>query len=119
VFTARHTRNADNAIEEAQKVLEISTEWAKSFQFVANKLLTINVPPRSAQLATILDKVFPNETNGTDRQKKNRDGVVALVRGVYDNERNAGGYGGVRTTLLPNTLTIIVKARQMSVRLPQ
>lgn len=93
VFTARHTRNADNAIEEAQKVLEISTEWAKSFQFVANKLLTINVPPRSAQLATILDKVFPNETNGTDRQKKNRDGVVALVRGVYDNERNAGGYG--------------------------
>ena len=93
VFTARHTRNADNAIEEAQKVLEISTEWAKSFQFVANKLLAINVPPRSAQLATILDKVFPNEMNGTERQKKNRDGVVALVRGVYDNERNAGGYG--------------------------
>ena len=28
VFTARHTRNAETAIEEAQQVLKISTEWA-------------------------------------------------------------------------------------------
>ena len=93
VFTARHTRNADNAIEEAQKVLEISTEWAKSFHETAELLLTIKVPARSRQLATIIDAVFPEETNPTDRQRKNRDNVVALVRGVYENERNAIGYG--------------------------
>jgi hypothetical protein len=93
VFTARHTRNADNAIEEAQKVLEISTEWAKSFHATAERLLTIKVPARSRQLATIIDAVFPEENNPTDRQRKNRDNVVALVRGVYENERNALGYG--------------------------
>ena len=93
VFTARHTRNADNAIEEAQKVLEISTEWAKSFHATAERLLAIKVPARSRQLATIIDAVFPEENNPTDRQRKNRDNVVALVRGVYENERNALGYG--------------------------
>jgi hypothetical protein len=35
VFTARHTRNQDTAIEQAQKVLNISTEWAKDFQETA------------------------------------------------------------------------------------
>jgi phage/plasmid-like protein (TIGR03299 family) len=93
VFTARHTRNADNAIEEAQKVLEISTEWAKSFHATAERLLAIKVPARSRQLASIIDAVFPEENNPTDRQRKNRDNVVALVRGVYENERNALGYG--------------------------
>jgi phage/plasmid-like protein (TIGR03299 family) len=93
VFTARHTRNADHAIEEAQKVLEISTEWAKSFKETAEKLLAISVPANSQQLTKILDGVFPTKPTDTDRQRKNRDQVVTLVRGVYGNERNGAGYG--------------------------
>ena len=93
VFTARHTRNAEHAIEEAQKVLEISTAWATQFQKTAERLLAISVPKSSTQLTKILDGVFPTKATDTERQKRNRDGVVALVRGVYDNEKNAGGYG--------------------------
>lgn len=96
VFTARHTRNADSAIEEAQKVLEISTEWAQSFQTTANRLLAVNVPVGSQQINTIVSNVFPIEKGATERQRKNRDGVIALVLGVYENERNAKlvGYNG-------------------------
>ena len=93
VFTARHTRNAEHAIEEAQKVLEISTAWATQFQQTAERLLAISVPKSSTQLTKILDGVFPTKATDTERQKRNRDGVVALVRGVYENEKNAGGYG--------------------------
>lgn len=93
VFTARHTRNAEHAIEEAQKVLEISTAWATQFQKTAERLLAISVPKSSTQLTKILDGVFPTKATDTERQKRNRDGVVALIRGVYENEKNAGGYG--------------------------
>jgi len=93
VFTARHTRNAEHAIEEAQKVLEISTAWATQFQKTAERLLAISVPQSSQQLTKILDGVFPTKATDTERQKRNRDAVVTLVRGVYGNEKNAGGYG--------------------------
>jgi len=93
VFTARHTRNAEHAIEEAQKVLEISTAWATQFQQTAEKLLAISVPQASTQLTKILDGVFPTKATDTERQKRNRDAVVTLIRGVYGNEKNAGGYG--------------------------
>jgi phage/plasmid-like protein (TIGR03299 family) len=93
VFTARHTRNADAAIEEAQNVLSISTEWAKSFHQTAEKMLSISVPSASKNLSIVVDAIFPPDSSHTDRQKKNRDAVVGLVRGVYENERNAGGYG--------------------------
>lgn len=93
VFTARHTRNADSAIEEAQNVLKISTEWAQSFHRTAEALLAIPVPPSSKALSTIVDTVFPADKSHTERQKKNRDTVVGLVRGIYDNSKNAGGFG--------------------------
>jgi phage/plasmid-like protein (TIGR03299 family) len=93
VFTARHTRNADNAIEEAQSVLAISTAWAASFTLAAEKMLAISVPSSSARLTKVIDTVFPEVSNETDRQRKNRETVVSMVRGVYENERNAGSYG--------------------------
>ena len=74
-------------------MLEISTAWATQFQQTAERLLAISVPQKSTQLAKILDGVFPTKATDTERQKRNRDGVVALVRGVYENEKNAGGYG--------------------------
>ena len=93
VFKARHTANADSAIEDAQKVLEISTEWAKNFRRMAEEMLSIPVENGSGKVDKVLNKVFPEKTGETDRQKRNREEVHALVRGIYANDRNAGGYG--------------------------
>jgi phage/plasmid-like protein (TIGR03299 family) len=93
VFTARHTRNADRAIEEANSVLEISNEWAKAFTANAERLLSTNVAPGSKILNDTLNAVFPLESGATERQKRNRDNVLSLVRAVYDNDNNAKGYG--------------------------
>jgi phage/plasmid-like protein (TIGR03299 family) len=94
VFTARHTRNAERAIEEkASIVLDISSDWAKRFSRMAEQLLSVNVPSSSRVLDEALNVAFPLEKDATDRQKKNRDNVVALVRGIYENNNNAAKYG--------------------------
>jgi phage/plasmid-like protein (TIGR03299 family) len=93
VFTARHTRNAERAIEEANSVLEISNEWAKQFTTTAERLLSVKVPLSSQTLTKTLDAVFPLDSSATDRQKRNQEKVISLVRAVYDNENNAKGYG--------------------------
>jgi hypothetical protein len=33
------------------------------------------------------------EPNSTERQRKNRDDVLSLVRAIYENENNAKNYG--------------------------
>lgn len=93
VFTARHTRNVERAIEQANQVLEISNEWAKSFSVMAEKMLGLPVPPGSSVMDGLLDTVFPLETGATERQKRNRDNVISIVKGVYENKNNAGSYG--------------------------
>lgn len=94
VFKARHTANAEAAIEaDAQSVLEISTEWAKSFRAMAEEMLSIPVPTGSGKIDKVLTTVFPEKSGETDRQKRNREEVYAVVRGLYGNERNAAGFG--------------------------
>lgn len=93
VFTARHTRNADSAIEDAQAVLNISTEWASNFKVMAEKMLSIPVPASSPQLDKVINSVFPEKAGETERQRKNREEVHLAVRGLYVNKKNAGGYG--------------------------
>jgi len=93
VFKARHTANADSAIEDAQQVLQISTEWAKSFKQTAEEMLSIPVSVGSGRIDRVLNKVFPEKSGESDRQKQNRLEVVSLVRGIYGNDRNAGGFG--------------------------
>lgn len=93
IFKARHTANADSIIDDAQRVLEISTEWAKSFRENAETMLAINVPAGSARFDGILNKVFPEKSGETDRQKANREKVTDTVRTLYGNDRNAGGFG--------------------------
>jgi phage/plasmid-like protein (TIGR03299 family) len=94
VFTARHTRNADRAIEEkASIVLDISSDWAKNFSRMAEQLLSVNVPSSSRVLDETLNVAFPLEKDATERQKKNRENVVSLVRGIYENNNNAAKYG--------------------------
>lgn len=93
VFTARHTRNVDTAIQDAQEALRISTEWGKQFSSMAEKMLSIPVPQSSGKLDTIINAVFPAQSEETDRQRANRMKINALVRGLYGNEKNAKNYG--------------------------
>lgn len=93
VFTARHTRNADRAMEQANEVLNISSAWAREFSRTAERLLSINVPASSSIMDKTLDAVFPLAKDATERQKKNREEVVALIRAVYANDNNAKNYG--------------------------
>lgn len=93
IFKARHTANADSAIEDAHKVLEISTEWAKNFRVMAEQMLSIPVENGSGKIDKVLNKVFPEKSGETDRQKRNREEVNTLIRGIYLNDRNAGGFG--------------------------
>lgn len=93
VFTARHTRNQDAAINEAQKVLELSTAWAEEFTRTADQLLRINVPASSLTMDKVLNSVFPKKSDESDRQRENRESINELVRALYLSEKNAGGFG--------------------------
>lgn len=91
VFTARHTRNADYAMEEARTILGMSVEWAKAFNSTAEKLLSINMEDRDVD--RVLQTIFPMKQDETNRQKKNRENVWVAVKGIYVSNNNAGGYG--------------------------
>ena len=91
VFTARHTRNVDFTLEDAREVLRISVDWADAFKKEAEKLLAVPVTP--AKMDKVLNSLFPEKKDETDRQKKNRIQVIDTIRGVHLNDRNAGGYG--------------------------
>lgn len=93
VFTARHTRNAETAIEEAQQVLNISTEWAKSFSEAAEKMLSVQMPTSGTNFSKYINFMFPEKATDTERQNRNREKTIAMVRALYENERNAKNYG--------------------------
>ena len=92
-FKAKHTPNVEIAIEDAQRVLAISTEWADSFKEMAESMLAIPVTAGTGRVDKVLDAVFPISDDATDRQKSNRDDTVDLVRAIWANERNAGHAG--------------------------
>jgi hypothetical protein len=47
----------------------------------------------SKVLDGVISEVFPLEKNATERQQKNRDNVIGLVKAIYNNENNAKNYG--------------------------
>jgi phage/plasmid-like protein (TIGR03299 family) len=93
VFTARHTRNVDTAIQDANEALRISVEWAKSFKETAERMLAIPVPLGSNAVDKVVDRVFVPKKDETDRQRRNREEINQMVRGLYTNERNGKNYG--------------------------
>ena len=93
VFTARHTRNADEYMKTAQEALHISTEWAKAFKSQAEMMLSIPVPQSSQKIDKVLNAVFPAAKDESDRQRRNREEINGTIRSIYANQRNAGGYG--------------------------
>ena len=92
-FTARHTKNVDSTFDDAQRVLEISTEWAKGFKTMAEQMLRVPVRSGTGEIDKVLNAVFPIKKDETDRQKNNREKINETIRGIYFNDRNAGGYG--------------------------
>jgi len=93
VVTARHTKNADSVVDDARRVLEISVDWAKSFQIQAEQLLRIPVKLGTGEVDRVLNQVFPKKPGETDRQSRNRMNVNDKIRGLYSSTRNAGGFG--------------------------
>jgi len=91
VFTARHTRNADDAMEEARTILGMSVEWSKAFTSAANALLSVEMTP--AKVDKVLQRTFPVKKQESDRQKNNREGIWSSIKGLYVNSNNAGGFG--------------------------
>ena len=93
VFTARHTRNQDTALEQAGEVLKISAEWARSFKETAESMLRIPVPNGSRQFDKVFDAVFPLRSDFSKRQRENHEQLQMRIRGLYLSTKNAGGYG--------------------------
>lgn len=93
VFTARHTRNADTALEDAMTVLNLSASWATEFRTTAEQMMRIPVLSGSKSLDKVIDGVFPEKKDETERQRKNREEIQMTVRGLFVNDKNAGGYG--------------------------
>lgn len=98
IFTARHTRNAENAMEEARTILGMSVEWAKAFSETAEELLKIKVS--ESKIDKTLQTLFPMKNQETERQKRNRDETWSIVKGLYVNSNNAGGFGNNGWSLL-------------------
>lgn len=93
IYKARHTPASDVSIEDARIVLGMSVEWAENFKVMAERMLAIKMPDSSMRVDRVLNKVFPAKRTETDRMRRNREETIALVRGLYENERNAGGFG--------------------------
>jgi len=93
VFTARHTRNVDSAIEDAREVLNMSISWAQSFSKEAERMLGIKTPMGGTKVDAVINAVFPKEKDETTRQKNNREEVNNIIRSLYMNERNGAKYG--------------------------
>ena len=49
--------------------------------------------PASQNFSKYLDVLFPEKVGETDRQVRNRENMANMVRALYENDRNAGGYG--------------------------
>jgi hypothetical protein len=78
-------------MEEARTILGLSVEWSKEFSKTAEKLLSIDMTDKTVD--SVLKQVFPMKRDESERQKKNREEVWGLVKGLYVNKNNAGGYG--------------------------
>ena len=92
-FKARHTvTGMDNIVAEARKALKIAADWSDAFKAEAEKMAHVPAPG-TALLDKVIADLFPLDDDATDRQKSNHDDLVASIRGLYRNDRNAAKYG--------------------------
>lgn len=93
VFTARHTRNVDFAIEDARTVLHLSTRWSEAFKAEAERMLRIPALPASGAVDKVINAVYPTKPSETERQRKTREAIHNDIRFLYVGERNAAKFG--------------------------
>lgn len=87
-FKARHTANSAEVIDnDARTALGFSLDWADAFKAEAERLLAI--PMTDGRFDKVLDIVVPISDDATDRQKANRDDIVASMKGLYKGATNA------------------------------
>lgn len=91
VFKAKHTSAVKDRMQDAQRILGISTEWAKSFKARAERMLAIDYSEENWE--KFVSRVFPEHSGMTDRQRRNVQATRTQVRGIFANERNSKGYG--------------------------
>lgn len=91
VFSARHTANIDDRIQEARSVLGMSVEWGEAFAKTAYRLLGTPVTPVTVD--RFIGKVFPKKSDETDRQRRNREAEGETLRAVLANPKNFAAVG--------------------------
>ena len=102
-FKAKHTPNVEAAMEDAQRVLQISTEWADAFKMTAEQMLTVDVRPGTGRVDKVMDAIFPLADADTDRKLNNRNDTIDVIKAIWDNPRNAG-YAGHNGWTLYNSV---------------
>jgi len=93
IFTARHTTNVVDRLDEAGKVLGISSDWSKAFAKEAEFLMSIEMPSYSNRIDKVLNVVWPEKDADTDRKRVNREEIMVSVRSRFGSRRNAAGFG--------------------------
>jgi phage/plasmid-like protein (TIGR03299 family) len=86
-FAIRHTPEHAARKQQAQAALGMSTKWAEKFAAQAEQMLA--VPMGHGRLNTVLNRVWPEKEEQTDRQKANREKRNSKVHELFDNGRNA------------------------------
>lgn len=93
VFTARHTRNVDFAIDDARTVLNLSVAWSEAFTKQAQELLRIDTAISTGRVDCVLNDLYPQHASETERQRIRRENVIGTIRTIYMSELNAGKFG--------------------------
>ena len=91
VFRAKHTASVEARLSQAQQVLGVSTSWANNFKKKSEELLAVSYS--QDRFERVLNSVFPEPNNATDRQKTNTQAVHTQIRGTFANERNSKNFG--------------------------
>ena len=90
-FKAKHYHGFAARIEEAQQVLNFSTEWATEFKRAAEDMLRI--PMTTGRLDRVIDAAFPAAKAVTDKQVANRNSIVEQIYTIYAGPKNVGAVG--------------------------
>jgi phage/plasmid-like protein (TIGR03299 family) len=92
-YKARHTPSSEISVEDARLVLGMSLDWSTNFKMMAERMLAIPVTSSSGRLDRVIDKVFPVKNGESERQRKNREDIVEIIRILYGSKKNAASYG--------------------------
>jgi phage/plasmid-like protein (TIGR03299 family) len=90
-YKAKHTVGFSVRLDEAQQVLNLSTQWAMEFGRMAEEMM--RVPMTSARLDRVIEAAYPIDTTASDKQQANRDDIVGTIKTIYAGPKNLGAVG--------------------------